>query len=241
MQIKESPGFGLHAGVLVNERFLKEDVVTQLRLALRGDRRFDETFAAEFLRATAEEACQAAAEGEAPTPGAVKAAMGKLAKEAEDMQKSLQPLAGEADLFLEFQNQWEVLRLRDEHASDLDELLQLNALASGEPRLVPDAAQLLEQLWRDLEAVRAAAQFAQENAIAPQEAKHAAMRAKSFVTRVAERYRGIYGCLPPKTKTTWFPAYMAIAGMAVKISCTESITEAAITEQQDRDRERSGK
>lgn len=238
--MNSSPGFGQHTGVLIDERFLSDSVNDELRLHLRDDRRWSKEREAAFLRATSEEASQAAAEGEAPKPGEVKRALAKLAKDAEIMQESLRAVAGESPLFLELQNQWDVLRLRRHHAPDLMEILGLDA-HGGEPVMIPEAGDLCEQLWRDLEALRFAAAFATENMIAPQEAKHAAMRAKFFVARVAERYRAIYGCLPEKTKTTWFPAYMKIVGRVVGISCTESITEAAINELQARDSENADK
>lgn len=230
------PQFGAHAGIWIDERLFDKSTADELRMILKEDRHWSAERASAFLQAASEVASLFEAAAASSRPGETKRELAKLSRGAEAMQASLMALAGESAVFLEFENQWDILRLRAQSPFDLSEILAGEASSA-----VPDAALFCGRLWRELDALRNAAAFASENMKVPQEAKHTAMRAKAMAKMVAERYRDIYGCWPAKTKTTWFPAFMKQVGLVVGVHCTDSITEAAVTELQTRDRRTSEK
>jgi hypothetical protein len=224
-----------------------------LRSLLEEDRKnWSEDRAAAFLVATASIVSMEAAEVAPPTLGETKQALAKLEEAVESMQTALMALTEGSELFLALQNHWDLLRLQYDTAIDVAEILDIQLprrpRASSHvvryrdtrpppaPRdaflasAIPDAAALCDRAWRDLEALRHAAAFAGERMKAPQELKPAAMRAKAVVTRIADRYRAIYGCWPPTSRSSWFAAYMLEVGGAIGVPCTESLTATAMTE-----------
>lgn len=214
------PEFSFEGHIWLDDGFLPEALVAKLRELLPKQQAMSQDEAARFLRCCAQHVQLLCAERELSTPaGQVQAELDNVAIKARALLQALRALNG--GTVSTFGAHWDYLAFGSAPPVELSDEAKMHRCAEG---------RFLGATWDLVADLEASARYAIKQCNPSRQAKLSELYAKDLTKSVATDYREIAGRLPPYSKETWFPKFMATLGAWEKLNlkCGRALVETAI-------------